>query len=151
MSLSTTDAVSEIFARAVQDHLQKALRTSADWDRFNAIKRETDARLMVEQAAYAREFTDRMAEAKQILLREETGVRLDQPLPPGAEAHSSLRDLDRKAGERVRQDYDRRIRASKRDETDAFQDLTVEIRARDAPSQQLSLSFNRTRSGPSQT
>lgn len=125
--------VQEVFARALQDHLQKTLRTGEDWDRFNALRRATDARIMAEQTALKREFPQRMAEAKQMILREENGLRLDQPLPPWAERHSTADALDRKAGERVRQDHDRRISAIKRDEHAAFRDLAANIRARDAP------------------
>lgn len=125
--------IQEVFSRALQDHLQKTLRTGADWDRFNALRRATDARIMAAQTAYKREFTQRMAEARQTILREESGRRLDQPLPPGAEPHSGSEALDRKAGERVRQDHDRRIGAIRKDELAAFRDLAAEIRARNAP------------------
>lgn len=154
MSLSTTDAVNETFQRTVQGHLQKALRTGEDWDRFNAIKEETSQRLEAEEQAYAGEFSERMAEAKQIILREEYGVRLDQPLPPGAEQHSDADALERKAGTRVLEDHRRRTAAIKKDECDRFRDLTAEIRARDAPtptqSQHQDRSQDRSpnRSGP---
>lgn len=157
MSLSTDDIVQTAFKNAVQEHLQKNLRTGEDWDRFKAIQREIDARLMTEQAAYKRDFSQRMAEAKQLLLREENGLRLDEPLPSWAERHSSADGLDRKAGERVEQDHDRRIASIKRDEIDAFRDLTAEIRARDAPApvrdtfQDRSQDRSQSRSGPSQT
>ncbi|WP_299825293.1 hypothetical protein [uncultured Roseobacter sp.] len=150
MPLSTSENVQGIFARAVQDHLQKSLRTGNDWDRFKVIRRETDARLMAEQTAYKRDFTQRMAEAKQIILREESGVRLDQPLPPWADKHSDADALDRKAGERVRHDHDRRIGAIKKDELDAFRNLTAEIRAREAPAQHTTrvLNTEQTQTGP---
>ncbi|MEL6313531.1 MAG: hypothetical protein AAFQ60_05725 [Pseudomonadota bacterium] len=157
MPLSTTEAVQNAFKRAVLDHLQKSLRTGEDWDRLKAIQRQADARLMAEQSAYKRDFSRRMAEAKQLILREENGVRLDEPLPPWAEKHSSADALDRKAGERVRQDHERRIETITRDETDAFRELTAEIRARDAPTplqethQDRSEGRSQTRSGPSQT
>lgn len=154
MSLATTDAVRGVFQRAVQEHLQKVLRTSDDWDRFNAIRRETDDRLTAEDTAFALDFSQRMAEAKEIILREENGVRLDQPLPPWAERHSDADGLDRKAGERVRLDHQRRCAAITKDEMHAFRDLTAEIRARDAPTQAFTRAQDRsqdrspTRPGP---
>ncbi|OIQ26168.1 MAG: hypothetical protein BM562_16640 [Alphaproteobacteria bacterium MedPE-SWcel] len=142
MSLSTTETVGDVFKRALQDHLQKSLRTGEDWDRYKAILRDTDARLMSEQVAYKRDFSQRMAEAKQVILREESGVRLDQPLPPGAQKHSDADALDRKAGIRVQQDHDRRVAAIKKDELDAYRSLTAEIRQREAPEHRLSQQFD---------
>lgn len=153
MSLSTTARVRDVFGRALQDHLQKSLRTGEDWDRFKAIERETDARLMSEQTAYKRDFTQRVAEARQMILREESDVRLDQPLPPWAKKHSDADALDHKAELRVRQDHDRRIAAIKKDELDAFRDLSAQIRTRDAhhPSRAPDIQRAFNRSGPSQT
>ncbi len=143
MSLSTTETVGDVFKRALQDHLQKSLRTGEDWDRYKSILRDTDARLMSEQVAYKRDFSQRMAEAKQVILREESGVRLDQPLPPGAQRYSDADALDRKAGIRVQQDHDRRVAAIKKDELDAYRALTAEIRQREAPERGLSQQFDR--------
>lgn len=149
MKLSTSEAVGEVFKRALQEHLQNSLRTGEDWDSYKSILRETDARLMSEQAAYKRDFSQRMAEAKQIILREESGVRLDQPLPPRAQKHSDADQLDRKAGIRVQQDHDRRVAVIKKDELGAFRELTAKIRARDATAP--SFSQTRDRTGPSQS
>lgn len=153
MSLSTTDAVNAVFKNAVQEHLQKSLRTGEDWDRFKDIQRETDARLMQEQSAYKYEFPQRMAEAKEIILREQHSVRLDQPLPPGVDAQSNATDLDRIAGERVKHDHDHRLAIIKKDEFDHFRDLTADIRDRDAPTPVRQQFQDRTqfRSGPTQT
>jgi hypothetical protein len=150
MSSSTTDAVREVYRRAVQEHLQKSLRTPEDWDRFKAIKREEDARLMQEQAAFKRDYTQRMAEAKQMILREEHGVALDHPLPSWAEKQSDAERLTEKAHARVTVDHSRRTSAIRRDSTDAYTDLTAEIRARDAPAQERTLtqSFEQSRSDP---
>lgn len=150
MPLSTTHAVKETFRRAIREDLKRALHKGEDWDRFNATQRETDARLMSEQAAHAREYTQRIAEAKEIILREENGVRLDQPLPPGAMRHSDADALQAKADIRVRQDYDRRIAAITRDELDHFKELAAEIRARDAPTPSINPTQDRShdRSGP---
>jgi hypothetical protein len=145
--------VQDAFSRAVQEHLQTSLRTGEDWDRYLAIKRETDTRILQELHDYKYAFAQRMAEAKQIILREENGLRLDQPLPSWAEKHSDADQLERKAGQRVQQDHMRRLVAIGQDETQAFRDLTAEIRARDAPAQPRPhlQTHTRTRSGPSQS
>lgn len=153
MSLSTSASVHETFSRAVRENLQRALKTGEDWDRFKAILRETDARLMAEQAAHARGYRDRMAEAKEIILREEHGIRLDEPLPTWAIRQSDSEMLDQKAHTRVRQDYDRRLAVIRKDELDRYPDLSAEIRARDTPTQAFNRAQNRShdRSGPNRT
>ncbi|MDJ0630569.1 MAG: hypothetical protein QNJ44_20095 [Rhodobacter sp.] len=103
---------------------------------------------MSEETAYKRGFSQRMAEAKTIILREENGVRLDEPLPPWAENRSGAEALDRKAGARVRQDHDRRCAAIKEDEMAAFQVLTAKIRARDAPARAFRRAHTPTHTGP---
>ncbi|MGH1356520.1 MAG: hypothetical protein ACRBBS_15755 [Thalassovita sp.] len=97
MTTETQSVVRAAYERALQEHLQKNLRTSADWDRFNTIKRERDAPLMIEQAAFKRDYMQRLSDAKQIILREENGVSLDQPLPPWVDAHSNAEALQSKA------------------------------------------------------
>ncbi|MEP1520928.1 MULTISPECIES: hypothetical protein [Paracoccaceae] len=153
MSLSTKDAVSAVFRQAIRKDLQKVLRTGDDWDRYVAITSEATQRIKAEEAAHARDFPQRLAEAKQMILREENGIRLEHPLPTWAEKHSDADALDRKAGERVRADYGHRIAVITKDELDAFRDLSAEIRARNAPTSrheyQLTRSYNRN--GPTQT
>ena len=153
MSLSTGDTVREVFRSAVREDLQKHLKTGEDRDQVNAILRETDARLMKEQASYTRDYTRRIAEAKEIILREENGVRLDQPLPPGAERHSTADELQRKADVRVRRDHDQRCAVIKSDELARFKSLSEDIHARDSPDLEHSFTQARThtRSGPSRT
>ena len=113
------------------------------------IRREADARLMEEQAAFKRDYTARLAEAKEIILREENGVHLDQPLPPGVQTRSSAEALEHKADARVRRDHARREAAIKRDATDHYVDLAAEIRARDTPGLQRAFDYaqSQTRSG----
>jgi len=153
MNLPPYPSLTEVYESAVRQHLQRALRSGEDWDRFKRIQRETDARLMAEQAEFKRDHAMRISEAKQIILREENGVRFDQPLPPWAERRSNADDLHAKAMKRVRSDHERRVAKIKRDETDAFRDLTADIRARDAPQRAKSLTqtWNQGRSGPSRS
>ena len=153
MPISTTAAVRGLFVEATRQSLARSLRAGQDWDRYKAIIQEASGRLEAEQAAHAREYSSRIAEAKEIILREEHGVRLDHPLPPWVDKRSSTDALQSKAEIRVRQDYDQRITAIKADELDQYRALTNDIRMRDAPDQSPSRtirqSFNRT--GPSQS
>lgn len=153
MPLSTTDAVREAFVEATRQSLARSLRTGEDWDRYKSIIQETQARLEAEQAAHARDYPTRIMEAKEIILREEHGRRLDRPLPPGAAKFSNKDALQSKAERRVRQDYDRRIAAIKTDELDQYRALTADIRARDAPERPQTQFQNRapSRSGPTRT
>lgn len=133
MSLSTTEAVRETFRRASREALQKSLRTPEDWDRYIAHSAEASDRLVAEERSFARDYRARLAEAKEAILREEHGVRLDQPLPPGVAPTSDAQTLTRKADARVHRDHQRRRAAILQDELDGYRDLTAEIRARDAP------------------
>lgn len=153
MPLSTTDAVKDAFLEATRQSLARSLRTGEDWDQYKAIITETSARLEAEQASHARDYQARIAEAKEVILREETGTRLDYPIPPWAEQKSSADALQNKAELRVRQDYDLRLSAIKTDELDRYRSLTNEIRMRDAPQTAVALNPTRTqsRSGPSRT
>ena len=153
MSLSTTEAVRDTFFEATRQSLTRALRTGEDWDRFQTIVKDTNQRLDAERATFTADYPQRLAEAREIILREEYGVRLDQPLPPDAQAFSNKDALDHKAAFRVRQDHDRRIAAIKVDELDHYRKLTADIRSRDAPDQSRSLGPDRTlvHQGPTRT
>lgn len=152
MPLSTQERVTEAFLEATRQSLARSLRTGEDWGRYKIILTETNARLKAEDADHALNFQKRIAEAKEIILREEHSVRLDQPLPPGAAKFSDRDLLDKKADARVRQDHDRRIAAIKGDELDQYRSLTKEIRQRDTgkPEQSTHHSRTVTRSGPTQ-
>lgn len=150
MTSDTQKGVRAAYEHAVQQHLQKNLRTGGDWDRFNTIKRERDARLMTEQSAFKCDYTQRIADAKQIILREENSVGLDKPLPTWVDAHSDTEALQSKADTRVRTDHARREAVIQRDANDAYMALSADIRARDAPDlkQDFDQVIEPTRSGP---
>ena len=151
MSLPTKDRLREMFLESARATLARALRTPDDWDRYTSIVRTADARIMTEQAEYARSYKTRIAEAQEIILREEHGVRLDQPLPPGAIKFSDKDALHAKADHRVRRDHEDRISVIKADELTAYQDLTSAIRQRDMPTQSKSLTKSFDRSGPTRS
>ena len=152
MSNATEDRVRAAYERAVQEHLQKCLRTAEDWDRYNAIVAETQDRLANADTSFAWDFEARMAEARQIVLREEHGLAFDQPLPPGIDPRSPP-EIETQAEARVYRDHERRKAAIQSDATDTYVDLTAELRARDAPdpSPSLTQTSTRGRSGPSRS
>lgn len=148
MSLSTTDRLHELFLESTRASLARNLRQPEDWDRYKAIVRTADARIMTEQAEYARSYKTRIAEAQEVILREEHGRRLDQPLPPGALKFSDKDALQTKADSRVRRDHQNRIKVITKDELAAYQDLLATIRDRDRLTQSQSLTRTFERSGP---
>lgn len=81
----------------------------------------------------ARDYQTRIGEAKEILLREEHGLRLEQPLPPGVDTLSDKDTLQSKAEIHLRQDHDRRIAAIKVDGLEECRTPTADVCARDAP------------------
>ncbi len=155
MTLTTREAIQGAFLEATRKALQRDLETPQDWDRYIEIVAETDARLAAEEHSHAHDYQRRIAEAKEIILREENGIRLDRPLPPGVDKHSNPEELREKADARVRQDYGRRLTAIRKDELEQYRDLTAEIRARRTreSSPDLQQDWNRSvrRSGPTQT
>lgn len=151
MTLSTGDAVRDVYNQALRQSLARSLRTAGDWDRCKAIIQEASTRIELEQAAHARDYQARITEAQEIILREEHGIRLDQPLPPGVDKFSDKDSLLLKAETRVRTDYDRRIAAIKADELDQYRELTNAIRTRDAVGRTRSQTPSQSRAGPSQS
>lgn len=151
MSLSTTDHVYSIFYEATKQALTRHLRTGEDFQRFAAIAHEAESRIATEQADFREHYHTRLAEAREVILREKTGQRLDKPRPRDLPHISDQAVLDTHADARVRHDHQRRIAAIKSDELHELALLRQEIFARDAPDPVLGRSFSRSpdRSGPS--
>lgn len=151
MTLSTEEAVRETFLLATRQSLAKSLRTAEDFERFAAIAKETEARLVEERDAFQRDYDLRLADARQIILRERTGLRLDQPRPRDAPNPTDRAALDAKADARVRLDHRRRVAAIHTDELDRYRELDALVRARDQKRGHARDAFARTqtRSGPS--
>jgi len=152
MSLSTTEAVREVFRLATQQALTRALRTPEDWQAFTTIAKEADARIRGETGAFKRDYGARLAEARQVILREGSGRILDIPKPRDTADVPDKARLDQRADTRVRHDHTRRLAAIRTDEIDAYQNLRETVRSRDARQGQAKTEFNRAqaRSGPSQ-
>ncbi|MEO0624689.1 MAG: hypothetical protein AAFU49_12955 [Pseudomonadota bacterium] len=151
MSLSTTDQVHTVFYEATKQALTKHLRTGEDFQRFATIAREAEARIAAEQVDFREHYPTRLAEAREVILREKTGQRLDKPRPRNAPHISDQAVLDHHADARVRHDHQRRIEAIKSDELHELALLRQDIFKRDAPDPVHGRSFSRspTRSGPS--
>lgn len=152
MPLETTEAVRATFLAATRQSLARNLRTDKDFERFNAISAEAEARTRAEHTAFQQDYEMRMADARQIILREETGLHLDHPKPADMPHVSDKAVLDQKADMRVRLDHQRRLAVIKTDELDQYQELNSFVRARDGRQGQAKEAFNRTqtRSGPTQ-
>lgn len=154
MSTETETRIREIFRRAVQQELTGALRTEKDWANYRAILREATERVEAERQAFRRDYLQRLADARQIILREETGRRYDMPAPPGFARGHNNPSLDCRAEARVRRDHDARISAIQADEIDQYRALSKSVRARDDRQGQARDAFARaqdrrqTRSGP---
>lgn len=153
MGLDSAPNVRAVYIAALRHDLQKVLAKPQDWDRYNEILAEGAARRDQEQAAFTRDKARRIEEAKQMILREEHALRLDQPLPPGVMRQSDPQQLTRKAHARVGADHARRLEAIGKDEATKYRDLSDLIKARDAPTQ-VRTAFQtqaQTRSGPSRS
>lgn len=151
MSLDDTDPVHTVFYEATKQALTKHLRTGEDFHRFATIAQEAEARVATEQADFREHYPARLAKAREVILREKTGRRLDKPRPRDAPHISDQAVLDTHADARVRYDHQRRIAAIKSDELHQLALLRQDIFARDAPDPVHGRSFSRTpdRSGPS--
>ena len=132
MSLSTSDAVSEVHRIALQQALSRRLGTQPEWDRFTQIAQEAAERTDAETDAFRRDYQARLAEARQVILNEQNQRSLALTPPGGAPAQPMSRErLDLLAMNRVQQDHDRRIAAIRVDEVDAYQALRAEVQARE--------------------
>lgn len=150
MTTETQAHVNKLFRIATQSQVARELRTDTDWKQFQAIAEEGAARIEAELEDYRLNYQTRLADARQIILRETTGHVLEPPKPPGA-AHISDRDvLDQRADQRVRLDHTRRLSAINTDEMDQYRAFRDAVLARDAKQGQARTAFNRTqmRSGP---
>ncbi|MEM1346574.1 MAG: hypothetical protein AAGI34_18600, partial [Pseudomonadota bacterium] len=95
MSTDTQTAVLEVHRLAVLQDLTRALTTEEDWTRFNAIAREAAERYDAEQADFQRTYHERMAEARQAILRERNVRSLEPPKPSWAVQNDKGQTPDR--------------------------------------------------------
>ena len=151
MSLDTTEAIHEEFLKATREHLMKNLIHSGDWDRFNQIASEIVKRTKQEIADWQQSYHARMAEARQIILRETHGNILEPPKQKGVEAIPDRQKLNFLADQRIRSDHERRLAVIKKDELDQYEELKEFINRRNHLKGYAKSEFelNRTQNGPS--
>ncbi len=130
MTLSTYEAVRESFRLTLQQEITRSLKTQPDWDRFLTIVKESQDRVAAEQTAYRDEYNLRLADAREIVLRERTGLRYDAPKPPGGPDPFNKDNIDAIAHARVEQDHASRLVKIKDDEIDKYRTLSTELQSR---------------------
>lgn len=139
MTGSSAETVRETYRLALQQSLQKKLKTQKDWDRYVAIASQSAERVDQENAAYRRDLMARLAEARAVVLREHEARHLTLKPPMGAESSRPLSAdaVEYLAGERVRIDHAQRLTAIRKDEIHALKEMREDIRKRDAQSQSV--------------
>ena len=131
MSLSTSEAVQEVYRLAVQRALTRTLGTEREWARFNTIVQEAATRIDAEKADFQHDYQTRLAEARQAVVREQNARALEYPAPAGAaRTPPSPEKIDILAINRVQADHERRIAAIRQDEVDGYRGLGEEVRDR---------------------
>lgn len=150
MHLSTQEAIYEEFRNATRDHLMKNLKHDGDWGRFNEIENIAAERIAQENQEWQQSYHSRLAEARQIVLRETHGNILEPPKREGIDAIPDRKTLDAKADQRIRIDHDQRLAAIKLDELNHYQELRHVIQYRDAVKGRAKTDFEQaqTRSAP---
>lgn len=153
MSLDTTQAIHEEFRKATWEHLMKQLKHDGDWDRFNQIAWEAVQRNEQEKAEWQQSYHMRLAEAKQIILRETHGNILEPPKPKGVESIPDKDALNFKADSRIRADHEQRLAVIKQDELDQCEELKtlVDNRSHFKGYAKSEFELSKTRSGPSRS
>lgn len=154
MSKNTEFAISETFWTATRQNLMQAMKHKHEWDRFNAIAEDAKHRVAQEVADWRQNYSSRLSEARQVILRERSGRFLEVPAPAGSTNDLTPEALDRQADQRIRWDHQSRLAAIHRDEIDQYRDLRAAIRARDANQDFAKQDFNQVRgrqSNPNRT
>lgn len=150
MSLNTSEAIYEQFRKATREHLVKRLQHDGDRKRFIEIAEEAQSRTDQEMADWQQSYHSRLAEAKQIILREAHGNILEAPKQKNVETLPDKDALNFRADQRIRNDHQRRLAVIKQDELDQYEDLKQLIDRRSRVKGQAKQAFEqeRTRSGP---
>ncbi|MEM8821058.1 MAG: hypothetical protein AAGE90_16270 [Pseudomonadota bacterium] len=134
MSTATQTALLEVHRLAVQQDLTRALKTEEDWSHFNAIAREAAERIDAELVDYQRTYPERIAEARQTILREQNARPLEPPKPSWAVQNHEGQTPDRLealAQARVRAEHTGYIAAVRQDEVAQYRTLRGELRERE--------------------
>lgn len=151
MSLDTTEAIYKEYRFTTREYLTKHLKHDGDWKHFNEIEQTTEERIAQEKQDWQESYYTRLADARQIILREVHGNILEPPKPEGIKAIPNRQVLDVKADQRIRQDHQRRLSAIRQDELDQYEEFRRVLKKRAPMKDQARAEFEkvRTRSGPS--
>ncbi len=112
--------------------------------RFHKIEEMAQQRTEQEMTDWQQSYHTRLAEARQIILREVHGNILEPPKPAGIENIPNLQALDVKADQRIRLDHEHRLAVIKQDELDQYQELQNTVRGRNRLRGQATEEFNHT-------
>ncbi|MEL7112004.1 MAG: hypothetical protein AAGK93_03555 [Pseudomonadota bacterium] len=153
MTESTAEAIHQAYRQAKREHLMNHLRHEAEYDRFNAIEAEARQRVADEKQDWQDSYYGRLAEAREIILRETYGDKLQTPKPEDMRPAPDRQALDVKADQRIRADHHKRLTAIRQDELDQYEELRDVIRKRDRLKDFAKAEFTqaRKRSGPSRS
>lgn len=172
MSLSTEDAVREVYRFALQENLKKDLETTEEFARYRSIAETAAERIDAERASFHTNYQQRLREAREVILREQSGQFLDRPKPTWAKDKPLPAErIELLAINRVQADHEARIAAIRVDETNDYRMLQNQCRerigraihVRETRGEELTERFNLTnqispemaksrgRSGPSQS
>ena len=151
MTESTAEAIHQAYRQAKREHLMNHLLHEGDYDRFIAIEDEARLRIAVEKQDWQDSYYGRLAEAREVILRETYGDKLEAPKPEDIRPTPDRQALDVKADQRIRADHHKRLTAIQQDELDQYEDLREVIRKRDRLKDFAKAEFTQAqkRSGPS--
>ncbi|MEP2640065.1 MULTISPECIES: hypothetical protein [Alphaproteobacteria] len=124
MHLSTEQAVRETYRLALEQNLRNNVVTQPEFDRFAGILEEAAHRIDAEKDAFRANYHQRLAEAREVVLREHTSRTLDHPKPDWVvDTPPNAEKIDLLARNRVQADHEARITAIRIDQTDQYKDL----------------------------
>lgn len=133
MPLSTEEIVRETHRVALRDNLKQALKTEREFACFANIEREAAERIDTERDGFRTDYTARLSDAREVILRQHTGRFLDHPKPEwAADEIPSPDKVDLLAHNRVQADHDKRIATIRLDEVDKYLTLRDACHARAA-------------------
>ena len=153
MSESTADAIHQAYRQAKREHLMNHLHHEADYYRFNAIEADARQRIADEKQDWQDSYYGRLAEAREVILRETYGDKLEASKLEDIRPAPDRQALDVKADQLIRADHHKRLTAIRQDELDQYEELRDVIRKRDRLKDFAKAEFTQTqkRSGPSRS
>lgn len=134
MTSETARALNESYRLALQQTIQKVLKTQPEWDRFTGIARMAAERIDAENIAYRDDYQTRLTKAREVVLREQSGLDVIHPTPTGMSVSRkppTPEQIERLAEARVRHDHDQRLAAIRKDEVNQYKSLRDDLRDRD--------------------